>query len=112
LTKTTTSKVASRSVAVLVFVLADIAAVMIFPDQNLSPLAYLDYRSCLDVDIGQSDAEVLAIMGQPLSRVPLPTGEQQLVYGTQTTADGPVAINLKSNRGELVVGSTACHGLE
>ena len=106
------SKLVGGTLAVVLFVLADIAAVMIFPDQILSPSAYLDYRSCQDVGAGKSDAEVLAMMGEPRSRVSVPSGEQLLVYGTQTTADGPVAIMMKNERGNLVVKSTACHGLE
>jgi hypothetical protein len=96
----------------LLFLLADVAVVMVFPDQILSPLAYLDYRSCLDVDLGKSDVDVSAMMEEPRSRISRGPREQLLVYGTLATADGPVAITLKESQGKWMVVSTACHGME
>ncbi len=106
------SKFVSGSLAVFLTLVAALAAVMIFPDQILSPSAYLDYRSCLDVVVGNSDADVTALMGEPHSRAFLPSGELLLMYDTQKTGDGPVAIAMKRRGDTFIVDSTACHGLE
>ena len=103
------SKVVTTAISVFVACLLELAIVLAFPDQVLSPLAYLDYRSCLEVHPGMTESAVIAVMGEPRSRDTSSSGARLLQYGTQWSGTGPITIVM--NKESDVVDHALCQGL-
>ena len=88
--------------------LVGLAVVMLFPNQILTPMANLDYRACLKIEKGMSEARVIERMGQPHSREAYASGEKTFYYGWRQMDLGPVNIVLKDHGAGYVVDYAAC----
>jgi outer membrane protein assembly factor BamE (lipoprotein component of BamABCDE complex) len=91
--------------------LVALAVALFFPNQVLSPLAYMDSRACQKVQPGMSKADVLALMGEPRWRASRVPGEEKLYYRRQQLDSGPVEIHLKDQGAGYIAVYATCNGL-
>ena len=103
------SKVVATAITAFMACVFALAIVLLFPDQVLSPMAYLDYRACMQVQPGMPEAEVMELMGEPLSRDKFSSGEKLLQYGTQWSGSGPITIVMRKD-GSNAVDYAQCQG--
>jgi outer membrane protein assembly factor BamE (lipoprotein component of BamABCDE complex) len=88
-----------------------LAMVWFFPNQILSPLAYMDFRACQQVHPGMSEANVLELMGEPRRRVSRSSGEQYFYFRRQQMDSDPIEISFKDHGAGYKVVHAVCNDL-